>query len=118
MVVTSQSNGRRVTGIYVGASNVRRYFPRRITEIELQLDHLRIECGLEPHFWKDQPEIHDPRLSAWLEQKDREGKGRRIPFPLAMIPTGKNSYKLGPTNLEEAVPVLIGDAHEDRYGHD
>lgn len=46
MVVISQCTGRRVTGLYVGASNVRRYFSRRLTQIELQLDHLRIECGL------------------------------------------------------------------------
>lgn len=46
MVVTSQCNGRRVTGLYVGAGNVRRYFSKRATQIELRLDHLLIECGL------------------------------------------------------------------------
>jgi len=64
MVVTSQCIGNRVIGLYVGANNVRRYFRRRVATIELQIDHLRIACGLTPHFWLDQPEIHDPRLCA------------------------------------------------------
>ena len=81
MVVTSQCCGHRVTGILVGESNVQRYFPRNITEIELQLDHLRIECGLGPHFWNGKPEISDPRLCLWLESKDRNGNGRRVPSP-------------------------------------
>jgi hypothetical protein len=55
MVVTSQCSGHRVIGILVGENNVQRYFPRHVTEIELQLDHLRIECGLEPHFWNGKP---------------------------------------------------------------
>jgi len=46
MVVTSQCSGHRVIGILIGENNVQRYFPRHVKEIELQLDHLRIECGL------------------------------------------------------------------------
>ena len=102
MVVTSQCSGHRVTGLYVGANNVRRYFPRSVKAIELQLDHLRIECGLTLHFWQDEPEIHDPRLCLWLESKHRNGSGLRAPVPLAMIPSGKNSFILGPASLEEA----------------
>jgi hypothetical protein len=102
MVVKSQCSGHRVTGILVGESNVQRYFPRNITEIELQLDHLRIECGLDPHFWNGKPEISDARLCLWLESKERDACGRRIPVPLAMIPSGRNSFILGPAQLEEA----------------
>ena len=96
MVVTSQCSGNRVTGLYVGVNNVRRYFPEQIAEIELQLDHLRIECGLTPHFWNGQPEIHDPRLCLWLESKHSQRRGRREPMPLAMIPSGEHSFTLGP----------------------
>ncbi len=95
MVVTSQCTGHRVTGLLVGASNVRRYFSKRITQIELQLDHLRIECGLAPAFWHDQPEIHDPRLCLWLESKQRDGK-IQVPVSMALIPSGSNSFILGP----------------------
>lgn len=101
MVVTSQCKGYRVTGLYVGASNVRRYFPRRVTEIELQIDHLRIECGLTSQFWQDHPEIHDPRLCAWLESKHRDPRGVRTPVPLSMIPSGDNSFILGPADQEQ-----------------
>jgi hypothetical protein len=100
MVVISQRTGHRVTGLYVGASNVRRYFSKRITQIELQLDHLRIECWLAPNFWQDQPEIHDPRLCLWLESKQRNEKGH-APVALAMIPSGKNSFILGPITPDE-----------------
>jgi len=98
MVVTSQCCGHRVTGLYVGADNVRRYFPKHISEIELQIDHLRIECGLGPGFWQDQPEIHDPRLCVWLESKQMK-ETSRSPVSLSMTPTGENSFILGPAGM-------------------
>jgi len=96
MVVKTQSKGRGLTGLHVGATNVRRYFPKDMSVIELQLDHLSIQCGLEPGFWQDQPEIHDPRLCVWLESKNLKGPKDRAPVSLAMIPSGKNSFRLRP----------------------
>lgn len=98
MVVKSQWNGHRVTGLYVGVNNVRRYFPRNVESIDLELGHLRIQCGLQPHFWKGQPEIHDPRLCDWLELKQLQGKGCQS---LAMIPSGEHSFILGPAGADE-----------------
>ncbi len=69
MVVKTQSKGRGVTGLHVGMNNVRRYFPKGTRDIELQLGHLTIQCGLKPDFWEGEPEIYDPRLCAWLESK-------------------------------------------------
>jgi hypothetical protein len=98
MVVRSKCSGHRITGLYVGVNNVRRYFPKDIEAVDLELDHLRIQCGLTPHFWKGQPEIHDERLCAWLELKQfQKGQGSSM---LAMIPTGKNSFILGPASLD------------------
>ncbi|HVN92683.1 MAG TPA: hypothetical protein VMT38_03255 [Terracidiphilus sp.] len=113
MVVTSQCNGHRVTGLYVGANNVRRYFSKRATQIEIRLDHLLIECGLSPGFWHDKPEIHDPRLCLWLESKQRSSG--KAPVPLAMIPSGNNSFILGPAKKEPTAPLLydMGDSDED-----
>jgi hypothetical protein len=99
MMVKTQSKGRGVTGLLVGVANVRRYFPKHISVIELQLDHLQIQCGLDPDFWRGQPEIHDPRLCAWLESKHLHGKLNRNPIPLAMIPEGENSFRLQPVSL-------------------
>ncbi|MGD0801212.1 MAG: hypothetical protein ABR906_07850 [Terracidiphilus sp.] len=99
MVVKTQSKGRGVTGLHVGAKNVRRYFPKNISCIELQLDHLQIACGLKPDFWQDEPEIFDPRLCAWLESRHMHAKLDREPVPLAMIPEGKNSFRLQPVRL-------------------
>lgn len=95
MMVKALRVGGEVSGLRVGLQNVRRYFPRDIKQIELQLDHLRIECGLEPNFWRSQPVIHDPRLSLWLKSKNHE-KQCRAPMPFTMIPSGANSFKLEP----------------------
>jgi hypothetical protein len=72
---------------------VRRNFPKGVTEIELELDHLRIQCGLDPDFWRDHPEIYDPRLCLWLESKQRNVNAIS-PVPLAMIRSGENSFVL------------------------
>lgn len=96
MVVKPQSKGRELIGLQVGASNVRRYFSKDTAVIELELDHLQIQCGLGPDFWRGQPEIRDPRLCAWLKAKHLEGKPGETPVPLAMIPSGKNSFRLQP----------------------
>jgi hypothetical protein len=94
MLVKAQYDGCRVSGLYVGVNNAKRYFSKRMAAIELQLDHLRIECWLTPHFWNGQPEIRDPRLCEWLESKNFHDRPCRTPVPLAMIPSGKNSFVL------------------------
>lgn len=94
MVVKAQYDGCRISGLYVGVNNVRRYFSKRISAVEFQLDHLRIECWLAPRFWEGQPEIHDPRLCEWLDSKNLHQKPCHAAVPLAMIPSGKNSFKL------------------------
>src|SRR3974390_3836325 len=100
MVVKTQSKGHGVTGLNVGTENVRRYFPKGTQNIELQLGHLRIQCGLKPDFWQGQPEIYDPRLCAWLESKNLHDKTDRAPVPLAMIPDGINSFQIQHNSLE------------------
>ena len=99
MVVKTQSKGRGQTGIHVGVTNARRYFPKDTSTIELQLDHLQIQCGLAPGFWHDQPDIYDPRLCAWLESKNLHTRADRTPVPMVMIPAGNNSFKLEPFRL-------------------
>jgi hypothetical protein len=99
MVVKTQTKARGITGLHVGANNVLRYFPKHISVIELQLDHLHIQCGLPPDFWNGHPEIHDPRLCAWLESRLLHSKPDRRPIPLAMIPAGENSFRLQPASL-------------------
>jgi len=106
MLVTSQCEGNRVIGLHIGADNVRRYFPKRVSRIELQLDHLRIECGLTPHFWNGRPEIRDPRLCLWLESKQSRRTERRTPMPLAMTPAGDHCFALGPVTGDDEVTVL------------
>jgi hypothetical protein len=96
MVVKALCNGSEVSGLHVGLQNVRRYFPKNVKQVELQLDHLRIECGLQPNFWRSQPEIRDPRLSLWLKSKNHTQMVCRTPVPFAMIPAGVNSFKLEP----------------------
>ena len=101
MVVKTQSRGCEIIGLQVGANNVRRYFPKDVAVVELELDHLQIQCCLEPEFWLDQPEIQDPRLGAWLESKNLRERPSREPVPLAMIPNGKHSFRLRPIRLKD-----------------
>lgn len=103
MLVKTQSKGHGITGLNVGSENVRRYFPKATENIELQLGHLSIRCGLNPAFWEDQPEIHDPRLCAWLESKNLHSPTNRT-VPLAMIPIGENSFMLRPMSTSVALP--------------
>lgn len=99
MVVKTQNKSCGVTGLHVGVTNVRRYFPKHVSVIELQLDHLQIQCGLDPGFWRGQPEIHDSRLSAWLQAKQFRASLDRTPLALALIPAGTNSFRLRPVSM-------------------
>ena len=94
MVVKTQLKGGEVTGLHIGARNVRRYFPKGIRVIELQLDHLQIQCGLTPEFWNGPPEIHDPRLCEWLDFKVIHRTGERKQVKLAMTPAGECMFRL------------------------
>ena len=94
MLVKTQCKGSEVTGLLVGARNARRYFPKDVSVIELQLDHLRIQCGLTPEFWHGHAEIHDPRLCEWLDFRVFHRLDRRNSVQLAMTPCGKNSFVL------------------------
>ncbi|MGD0942251.1 MAG: hypothetical protein ABR905_21370 [Terracidiphilus sp.] len=109
MVVKTQSKGRGVTGLHVGVNNVRRYFPKSISSVELVLGHLQIECGLKPAFWQGEPEIFDPRLCAWLESSHMHAKPGRTSIPMAMIPEGKNSFRLQPIRLNGHVRGKLHD---------
>jgi len=95
MLVKSQCIGNRVTGLYVGENNVRRYFPRQVEAIDLKLDHLLIQCGLAACFWDGEPEIHDARLCLWLESKQSRESNSKTSIPLYMSPSGDGSFTLG-----------------------
>lgn len=96
MVVKTHSKSRGVTGLYVGEQNVQRYFPQGTLFVEIQLDHLQIQCKLAPEFWQDHPEIHDPRLCAWLETKYPSGCTKGDSISLTLVPAGKSAFKLKP----------------------
>ena len=101
MVVKTQLRGGEVTGLHIGAKNVRRFFPKGVRVIELQLDHLQIQCGLSPEFWKGQPEIHDPRLCEWLDFKVVRRTGEHKEVKLAMTPAGRSIFRLRPEVVKQ-----------------
>ncbi|MGP8251706.1 MAG: hypothetical protein ACLQHF_06700 [Terracidiphilus sp.] len=94
MVVQIQRNGRSVTGLRIGSGNVRRYFPKSRQSIDLELGHLLIRCKLQPDFWRNEPQISDPRLSAWLESKENGARGRHGRTQMSLIPARGESYRL------------------------
>jgi hypothetical protein len=97
MVVRTQIRGSEITGLLVGASNVRRYFPKKVRFVEFQLDHVQIRCPLTPEFWRDRPEIQDPRLCEWLDFKIFHHMRSRSVIRLAMTPSGENTFTLRST---------------------
>ena len=116
MIVKALYRGYRACGLYVGAENVRRYFSKKIQSIELQLDHLTILCGLTPDFWLDKPEIQDPRLCLWLQLKYSPATLHESEKMMAMVPTGKNSFKLIATakNRENDLEISTQKSGESR----
>jgi len=90
-----------VIGLHVGADNVREHFPRDVHFVELELDHLNIACTLDPSFWEDRPEIHDTRLSLWLESKRSSGKLAGQQAPVSLIPSGAGKFRLELAVAEE-----------------
>lgn len=108
MVVKTQFKGGEVTGLHVGARNVRRYFPKGVRVIELELDHLQIQCGLSPEFWKGHPEIRDPRLCEWLDFKVVHRIGEQKQVKLAMTPAGKSVFKLRSVAQKEDLFAGLG----------
>jgi hypothetical protein len=123
MMVKTECNGRKVTGLYIGARNVRRNFPREVAAIEFELGHLRIDCELGPEFWRDQPRICDSRLCEWLQHKLYHETGYMKPLPLALVQSGRNAYKLRPVLLPPVSliadlkgSVLISHAHAKAAG--
>lgn len=95
MIVTTKIKGRSITGLRIGTSNVRRYFPLGLEAVDLELDHLRIRCDLHARFWRDLPEISDPRLCAWLQNKFFRQRRPGVPIPLEMVGAG-DRYRLTP----------------------
>jgi hypothetical protein len=90
-----------MTGLHIGNGNVQRLFPPDVPRIELELDHLRIECNLDPDFWNGNPEIRDDRLISWLESKQATGKLASRPAPVVMIPAGDHAFRLKPIEHSE-----------------
>lgn len=102
MLVTAYKDSSQRTGLVIGKANARRYFRKRSCSIELQLDDLQIQCTLDPDFWESRPEIHDPRLSGWLEFKvARRGSGHE-PMQLALVPSGADKFVLQPQSAYQA----------------
>ncbi|MGH9561787.1 MAG: hypothetical protein ACRD3S_10060 [Terracidiphilus sp.] len=101
MIVKTQCKGREFTGVEIGAENVRRYFPKDINVIDLHIDHLLIQLGLEPEFWEGHAQLCDRRLCAWLESKNFHGRPGEEPIPLVLIPMGKNCYRLKAMHCKE-----------------
>lgn len=109
MVVRTECKGHRVTGLYIGARNVRRNFRKKAVAIEFELGHLRIGCELGPGFWRDQPRICDARLCEWLEFKLYRERRYKTPLPLVLVQSGRNAYKIRPLVLPAISLIGIGE---------
>ena len=94
MVVQIQRKGRSITGLNIGSGNVRRYFPKSQSSVDLQLGHLLIRCKLRADFWGEEPSISDPRLSLWLEAKSTDEKAQQARTEMSLVPAEDKSFRL------------------------
>jgi hypothetical protein len=111
MVVKTQRDGRDHTGLHIGATNARRYFRKGTQAINLMLDDLQIQCTLSPDFWNGRPEIHDPRLSQWLEFKAGYGSQGGVPMLLTMMRSGCDTFVVKPKSVKQGAfgeEILMG----------
>jgi hypothetical protein len=100
MVVKTQRDGRDHTGLHIGAANARRHFRKGARVVDLMLDDLQIQCTLSPDFWKGRPEVHDPRLSEWLEFKAGYARPGRAPMLLTMVRSGIDTFVVKPKSVK------------------
>jgi hypothetical protein len=103
MVVKTQGKGSSFTGLLIGMGNARRFFPRGVSSVELQLDHLQIQCELKREQWDGEAIISDARLVAWLESKHPNRRLDRNGITLMLVPAGDNAFRVEPHALH-AVP--------------
>jgi hypothetical protein len=111
MLVKIHKDGRNGTGLHIGEANARRYFSRRRPYIELRLDDLRIRCTLPPDFWQGRPEIHDPRLSGWLEFKVGRCSAGRDSLLLSMVPSGSDTFVVRPHSARQPESLAADITH-------
>ncbi len=107
MVVQVEGRRQGMTGLYVDDGNVQQLFPPNVPMVELELDHLRIVCALEPEFWQGHAEIHDDRLLGWLETKRATGKLAACPAPVLLIPFGDHAIRV--------LPLAPGDVNTSQH---
>lgn len=98
MLVKVQQKSPHLTGLNIGVENVKRYFPNRNGSIDLHLGHVQIRCELKPAFWKNEPQIFDPRLSAWLKAKNLCKSCNGAAVVLALVPADNHSFRLQTVN--------------------
>jgi hypothetical protein len=101
MLVSMQSDGHSITGIRMGMSDARRFFPQGLRSVDLELDHLRIQCDVRATESLDRAEISDPRLTAWLNEKLYWQKLPRTPVSAELVKSGKCAYRLKLTPSSE-----------------
>ena len=103
MVVTAQCRNAVSPVLCIGRENVRRYFPERVDAIELLVGGLHIRCPLADSFWRDRPELHDPRLQDWINFSVYHKSVCKGPVQLELVPLGQNAFQLRPYEGKKGV---------------
>jgi hypothetical protein len=107
MVVKTQGKGSSITGLLIGMGNARRYFPKGVSSVELQLDHLQIQCELKREQWDGEATITDARLIAWLEAKHPNRRFECNGITLMLVPSGDNAFRVEPHTLHAVTKTAL-----------
>lgn len=98
MFVKAQCKRGKVTGLFLDDVDVLRHFPDHLTDIDLRLGHLCIQCRLQPDFWKGAPIIRDSRLCEWLEFRHFAHGQNHDVLPWTLISAGGGAFELEPAH--------------------
>jgi hypothetical protein len=101
MIFEADCKGNVVTGLRLGRESEGALFGTRPGVIELELDHLRIACGLPAGFWNGEGLIRDRRLCNWLELK-RQREGGAGALAVMLTPASDNAFHVKPVFEREA----------------
>ena len=69
-----------------------------------------IRCRLQPSFWRDEPNISDPRLNLWLATKEADDKLHREDPHISLVPLQGESFRLEFANSLRAEEAAFAEA--------
>ena len=92
MIVSAWHGG--TYGIHVGKENAQKWFSKKWTIMEVEIDGRTFTFDLSPTFWTSCPEFRGGPIPRWLEKHGRLGWPKRNPPKFELIVIEGNRFRL------------------------